>query len=163
MKQPDKQDIEAQARAALDASLEKITPETQSRLRSIRQAALNKAESSPKVWRGLLKPGTIAAISFSFALVFILPQVSPVSEPTEQTMTQQFDDFLLLSELDDDTLELIEELEFAEWLSDEIAQQSKDSKLEQNTSIRSRSPLFGTNSPSKTLGIQAHFRGAHHG
>lgn len=125
--------IQDSANKALSDSLSSIEQQTQARLRNSRMQALALAEKQ-SIWQIILKPFPIAsALAFSFALIFVLPQwQSNSTSENRQLFAQQevFDDLLLLSEVDDDTLELIEDLEFALWLSEEMDTPSEGANIE---------------------------------
>ena len=143
--------IQESANKALDNSLSSIDQSTQARLRETRMQALALAEK-PGIWQTMFKPLPIAsALAFSFALIIALPQwqSSPSSNNTSFLAQQQaFDDLLLLSDVDDDTLELVEDLEFALWLTEEMDTPSEGSKFEEqarNYSIQqtpNEAPIF---------------------
>jgi len=126
--------IQESANKALDKSLSSIDQSTQARLRESRMQALALAKK-PSIWQAMFKPLPIAsALAFSFALIISFPQwqSSPSSNNTSLLAQQEaFDDLLLLSDLDDDTLELVEDLEFALWLSEEMDMPSEGSELEE--------------------------------
>ncbi len=129
--------IQESAKQALDQSLYSIDKNTQDRLRDTRMQALNLA-SKPSNWQTLFKPFPImTALAFSFVLIIALPQwqSSPALNNTNLLAQEQaFDDLLLLSEIDDDTLEVLDELEFALWLSEEMDTLSEGSEFEEQAS-----------------------------
>ncbi len=129
----EEQRIQESTKQALDISLSSIDESTQILLQQSRKQALERANRS-SVWQSVFKPLPIAsALAFSFALLISLPQwqANPDTDKTTWLAEQQaFDDLLLLSDVDDDTLELIEDLEFALWLTEEMDTPSEDLKLE---------------------------------
>lgn len=139
--------IQESANKALDKSLYSIDQNTQARLRESRIQALALAQKT-SIWQSMFKPFPIAtALAFSFALIIALPQwQSSPSSIHNSTLAQQeaFDDLLLLSELDDDTLELVEDLEFALWLTEEIDTPSEGTEFEEQASRHSDQQSFDT-------------------
>lgn len=119
---------------ALDTSLQQISSDTQTNLSAIRHQALAHAMHKTNVWQRLFKPVPIAAVfTICFALVLVFPKVQDSPESSELIAAEQFNDLLLLSELDDETLELIEDIEFADWLSEEMETQAEGSAVETHT------------------------------
>lgn len=147
MNSHDEQHIEAKANKVLDESLNNLSPETQARLSESRKHALMMA-GKPSFWQAFIKPIPIAsALAFSFALIIALPQWQSSSshhlnDRNSLAIHEEFDDFLLLTEVDDETLEIIEDLEFALWLSEEVELPNEDSEFEEqahNHSIQNTS------------------------
>jgi hypothetical protein len=127
--------IQESANKALDKSLSSIDQGTQARLRESRMQALALVKK-PGIWQAMFKPLPIAsALAFSFALIIALPQwQSSPSSTNASILAQQevFDDLLLLSEVDDDILELVEDLEFALWLTEEMDTPNEGSEFEEH-------------------------------
>jgi len=131
--------IQESTNEVLDKSLSSIDQNIQARLRETRMQALARAEK-PSIWLSMLKPLPIAsALAFSFALIIALPQWQSNSSSKNSMLAQQqaFDDLLLLSEVDDDTLELVEDLEFALWLSEEMDAPNEGSDFEEQATNQS--------------------------
>jgi hypothetical protein len=129
--------VQESVNSALDESLSSIDQSTQAGLRQSRMQALALAER-PRIWQSMLKPLPIAsALAFSFALIISLPQwqSSPSSNGTSILAQQQeFDDLLLLSDIDNDILELVEDLEFALWLTEEMDMPNEGLEFEEQAS-----------------------------
>ena len=134
--------IRERANEALDKSLSSINQHIQARLRESRIQAL---AEKPSIWQSILKPLPIAsALAFSFALIIVLPQWQSSSSSNTNFLAQQqaFDDLLLLSEVDDDTLDLVEDLEFALWLSEEMDMPSEGSDFEEQANNQAAQQAF---------------------
>jgi len=132
----DEQQIQKSVNDALDKQVHQISPETQARLAQRRRLALDHARNKTHIWQHIFRPVPLAAaFTFSLALLLVLPKVQEAPESPERIATQQFDDLLLLSEFDDDTLELLEEIEFAYWLTEEMDTQAEGETIETHSSF----------------------------
>ena len=92
-------------RAALDADLDHVEPQTAVRLRAARMRALERAERPARDWTRFAPAGAFASACI-VALVFMTarPDTPPIGMP----------EFEMLASGED--LELIEDLDFYEWL-----------------------------------------------
>ena len=104
------EELEQKSRQALEQSIERLSPELQKRLLAARQTAL---QARPKPWwqNSWLGWGLAASLSLGVLLTTV-PERSP-----EQASNSALDEFILLASMDDTDLEIIEDIEFADWLS----------------------------------------------
>jgi len=104
--------LETRSKAAFDASVSELDPAIRSRLRRARHAAVEQAGGSRSLW-------WVAAVASAVVAGLVLV-LTPVLEPQQQPLTDSFaaraEDMSLL--MNEDSLELIEELEFYAWLDD---------------------------------------------
>lgn len=110
--------IESQAKASLDKSVEQLDENIESKLAQIRLNALSSQTKSQLIsgWvferKSLVSAFSVVALVFLFAADFISTEVSTTAEPllTQNELTQ--------NELAEDP-ELLDDLEFIYWLSQE--------------------------------------------
>jgi len=88
----------------------------------------------------------MSAVAFSFAVVVAWPLISDYSSKDEQALSPEptlneagvgedaFSDLMLLAEMDSDSMAVIEDIEFALWLSQELSREAEsDRDFEDNT------------------------------
>lgn len=94
--------------ATLETSLDDIDAATQSRITQARYRALEQAggKSQTQIW---LTAGAVATTCIALVVFSLLPE-------TQMENTMPVDDFDLIGNMDN--LEMLEELEFYEWLED---------------------------------------------
>jgi len=124
------QQITEKTNAALDESVENISPTVQSSLDQARSVAVEKIEHrQPSVLniRSLFDLRILsAAVACSFFAFLILPLIS--IQNTEQNVTDLLSsnsglsELILLNTFDETELDVIEDIEFAYWLSQELDQ-----------------------------------------
>lgn len=129
----------AATRRALDDSVERIAPETRQALRSAREQALRVAERKT-FWQQPFLP-LASGLAMVMVIVLIWPGVeqdvipdsqsasSPIADNQSLPLSQgqqgeNLEDWLWVSELDNETFELVEEIEFAYWLSQAMSEES---------------------------------------
>lgn len=113
MNESDDQELQKQARAALDRRAEGLDAATLSRLTQARHRAVAAAQATPHArWLGWRVAGAAAAVAGIALTVLLMGEPSP-NLP---------DNGLLFSELEviglDDDLELVAEPEFYDWLAE---------------------------------------------
>ena len=113
----DENRLVARVTAYLDAASANLDDPTQARLRAARRRAVDRAVRLPDVRGGWRRPVAAAALTVSVLLLiltFYLPKVAPL-EPRAAVPTPAYLEMLALSTSPD----LIEDLEFLEWLAGE--------------------------------------------
>jgi Protein of unknown function (DUF3619) len=118
--------LDTQISHALDQSLEQISPSVAEKLRHARVAALAESERTTSVFR-LWAPAPLGGAAFALGLLLIL--VWPSLRDTEHGLSalafeERLEDLILVSEMDEETLSLVEEIEFAYWLAQEMPEGS---------------------------------------
>lgn len=120
--------IETQVSKALDQSLEQLSPRTQAQLRQARERALATAgkKTGSMQW---LRPVPIGGAAFALCLLMVLvwPSLQTVEHSLPSLAFEEgLEDLILVSEMDEETLALVEEIEFAYWLAQEIPDDRAD-------------------------------------
>ncbi len=132
----DEQPFKNTLNSALDDSLNKLSPETRQSLRNSREQALARAVK-PAFWsRQTYRLPLATAMAFSLAIVVALPlwqNEGTVELSSGISQTSELDDLFMLAEIDDDTLQLVEDIEFALWLTEEMEQQTERNPFEEQT------------------------------
>jgi len=118
--------------SALDQSIESLSPNVQSRLQQARENALNHQTRS-KLFANLCSffrrqsftnQALEAGLAFCLLALMVFPIISSIKKTTiEQPLASSnsaLGEFILLSNFDDTELEVIEDIEFAYWLSQEF-------------------------------------------
>ena len=118
--------LDTQVSQALDQSLEHVSPSVAEKLRHARVAALSESERQGSVFR-LWAPAPVGGAAFALGLLLIL--VWPALNDTEHGLSalafeERLEDLILVSEMDEETLSLVEEIEFAYWLAQEMPEGS---------------------------------------
>jgi len=125
--------IAKQSNAALDDSIESLSPSVEARLQQSRRIAIHSlmnqqqsAQSSQfNLWPLLnvkvLSAGLACCLMVFFTLSLTTNQHAPNSS-TFLSSNTDLSEFILLSNFDDTELEVIEDIEFAYWLSQELDQ-----------------------------------------
>ena len=118
--------------SALDKSVESLSPNVQSRLQQARENAVNhqiQAKSFANLYAYFIRQSFTtqameAGMAFCLLALVIVPFISSIKETTiEPSLARSnsvIDEFILLSNFDDTELEVIEDIEFAYWLSQEL-------------------------------------------
>lgn len=106
--------VEQRSKALFDASVISLSAGIRSKLAQARHAAVDSLQQpAPSVLRKWLPAATAAAVALTVTAVLFTG--APLRRPaSEATLTA--DDLALL--LEDDSLDLIEEIEFYSWLDD---------------------------------------------
>lgn len=124
------QKLAEQTVEALDASIEQLSPDISTRLKAARRTALA-VQEKPEInqnWHQFqfFSPKTLSAgLALSVCLLVfwnLLPLNSQQQTPTFAS-SQNLSAFILLSTLDETELDIIEDIEFAYWLAQELETQ----------------------------------------
>lgn len=105
-------EFEQQVKTMLDQSVDELTPEIQRRLQSARYAALDKARARPRWWG-------LPAAAMAMALVAVVTTnvlLSQRNAGLPETVLAMDSEMELLTSADN--LELMEDLEFMQWLAE---------------------------------------------
>lgn len=110
MSKQNEDDLNARVKQGLDDSVRDLDANTLSKVRQIRFQAIEKANVKKTDWSGVMSGAlaTACVMVFTVAILLKTPAIEPVS----------VDDFELISS--SDNLELFEDLEFYEWLEDDV-------------------------------------------
>ena len=103
-------EFEQQAKTLLDQSVEELSPDIQRRLQQARHAALEKAQARPRWWG-------LPAAAMAMALVAVVTTSMLLNQHHDalpETMLALETEMELLTSTDN--LELMEDLEFMQWL-----------------------------------------------
>lgn len=115
------QDLHQHANKALDESTQTLSPDVQRQLNEARQKAILSRDADQTVssnWISRPAFGFATAASVCLAIILSLPNEQEIDSPL--AVNQHLDDLLLLSQLDNTDLEIVEDLEFAYWLSEQL-------------------------------------------
>jgi len=132
MMKQDKQ-IAKQSIAALDDSIESLSPSVEARLQQSRRIAIGKLENQQQsaqgnlvnLWSLLTVKVIGAGLACCLVVFFAVPFLdNPSTQPSISSNTE-LSEFILLSHFDDTELDVIEDIEFAYWLSQELDQHSE--------------------------------------
>lgn len=119
------QDLSAQAKQALDDSAQKLPEHIQTQLAQARaQAVLAAKHKTPVTDFTRLSKQWVALAACVSLIVPIWLGVSSYSS-NNSTQTQDFDLMVSLAEMDAEEWELVDDLEFALWLSEQAGQDDK--------------------------------------
>lgn len=113
MSKHDDNEINTNIKQALDDSISKLDANTLSKIRQVRAQAVDKVNSGQHNWSGVMS-GAVAMTCVMIVAVMIL-----LESPT-QTNLVPLDDLDLISS--SESLELYEDLEFYEWLEEDVLQ-----------------------------------------
>ena len=97
----------------LDESVDTLDANTLSRIRQIRARAVDKAEIRLVNWSGVMSGALATACVMFFAVMILLQSPTPMQ-------TVPLDDLEFISS--SENLELFEDLEFYEWLEEDVLQ-----------------------------------------
>lgn len=117
--------INHHSKMVLDKSVDELSPELQSRLSVARHAALERLSeqcSSPVL--SMVNTKTLCAgLAFSLLALLIWPllEPSPISDTPSMASNIRLDEFILLTTLDETDLDVIEDIDFAYWLSEGLS------------------------------------------
>lgn len=114
MNEPNEDKLTENIRQRLDNSAESLDANTLSRIRQIRTQAVAKTEARHSSWSVVITGALATTCVIVFAVMILLK--SPV--PTTQTVP--LDDLDLISS--SESLELYEDLEFYQWLEEDVLQ-----------------------------------------
>jgi len=128
--------IEKQSNAALNDSVESLSPSVETSLQQARRIAIDSLENQHQsVQRRLFNLGSLfnikvlsAGLACCLVVFFTLPFITNQPNPHSATFLSSntaLSEFILLSDFDDTELEVIEDIEFAYWLSQELDQGSE--------------------------------------
>ena len=110
MSKQNEDDLNARVKQHLDDSVRDLDANTLSKIRQIRSQAIEKANVKKTDWSGVMSGALATACVMVFTVTILLK--TPVIEPVS------VDDLELISS--SDNLELFEDLEFYEWLEDDV-------------------------------------------
>lgn len=111
--------LETRSKALFDASVAELDGSTRSRLCQARHAALAQAQQRPRaVW---WMP-TVATAAVAAMVAFLLPSFQSQRVPLSEDNLAAADDLTLL--MNDESLDLLEEIEFYAWLAETDAFES---------------------------------------
>jgi hypothetical protein len=113
MKSHNEDELNSNIRLALDDSVESLDANTLSKIRQIRAQAVDKAGASQSDWPTIMTRALATACVMVFAVMILLKSPAP-------TQTVPLDDLDLISS--SESLELYEDLEFYEWLEEDVLQ-----------------------------------------
>ncbi len=121
-------DFAAHAKALFDDSVDSLDASRLSQLNQARHKALDELERGPghAAWQRLLPVGGAVAAAALVAVLMYGPEETAVELPVAPATAET--DFELL--INDDSLEMLEELEFYSWLTLEELEGIDDSELE---------------------------------
>jgi len=102
-------------RHALNSSVDPLSPNVEKRLQQARLAAL---DAQPKPWFRFQAPWLGWSLAASLCLAIYL-NIGPQQTP-ELTSNSELDAFILMTSLDETELDIIEDLEFAYWISQQL-------------------------------------------
>lgn len=112
-------ELEQDARQALNSSVDELSPEIQRRLQQARSAALEAQPKPrlrfPNVWLGWGLTASLCAAVYLSVGSQTEPQYTP-----ELASNSKLEAFILMTSLDETELEIIEDLEFAYWISQQL-------------------------------------------
>ena len=110
MSKQNEDDLNARVKQHLDDSVRDLDANTLSKIRQIRSQAIENANVKKTDWSGVMSGAlaTACVMVFTVAILLKTPAIEPVS----------VDDLELISS--SDNLELFEDLEFYEWLEDDV-------------------------------------------
>ena len=111
MSKHNEDELKANIRQALDESVDALDANTLSRIRQIRAQAVDKAEAHHVNWLGVMSGALATACVMVFAVMILLKSPTPMQ-------TVPVDDLDLISS--SESLELYEDLEFYEWLEEDV-------------------------------------------
>lgn len=114
-----------QVSAALDNSLDQVSPEVQARLKQARISAM--ANSERKSMPSVFLPVGGAAFALGMLLILVWPSMQETDQGLQAiAFEEQLEDLILVSEMDEETLAVVEEIEFAYWLAQEMPAETAD-------------------------------------
>jgi len=130
-KQGHQQSIPERSASALDKSIEDLSPEICDRLEAARKIAIDsqsetKQKNKVYTWFNSLSPTALkplsAGLAFSFCLVVFWAMLPPSTSQKTLNMTSSPDlsAFILFNTLDETERDIIEDIEFAYWLAQEL-------------------------------------------
>ncbi len=104
--------LETRSKAVFDASVRELDVSIRSRLRQARHAAAERAGGTSRSlwWIPALTAATVAGL-----VILLVPSLEPQQPPPDSFAARAEDMSLLMNE---DSLELLEEMEFYVWLDD---------------------------------------------
>ena len=110
---PDREGLENRSKALFDASVAELDGSTRSRLCQARHAALAQTRQRPRtVW---WMPA-MASAALAMVVALILPDLRPQPQTLSEENLAAADDLTLL--MNDESLDLLEEMEFYAWLAE---------------------------------------------
>jgi len=120
------QKLAEQTAKALDSSLEQLSPNISARLEAARKTALA-TKAKPGTFQNwnfsqLFRPQALSAGLALSVCLLIVWNLSPHIDQQTPTFasSQNLSEFILLSTLDETELDIIEDIEFAYWLAQEL-------------------------------------------
>lgn len=118
------QEISASINKVLEQQVDSLDDSVQQRLFEARREAMQATHANANKRRFVLPVWSTLAVSGAlsvFVALIMWPQFDVSKPPLERVAeVDALDELLWLSEIDDESLELVEELEFAYWLSQEL-------------------------------------------
>jgi len=130
-KQRPQQSVPERSALALDKSIEDLSPEICGRLAAAREIAITsqsdtKQKNKVYTWLNSLNPTVLkplsAGLAFSFCLVVFWAMLPPSTSQKTLNMSSNPDlsAFILFNTLDETERDIIEDIEFAYWLAQEL-------------------------------------------
>lgn len=110
--------VENQVNQALDDSVEDLSPELRRRLNQIRINAVEKKSRKIPLW----KLATALSVFFAVTLVW---QLQPVKQDDFSTLYSE----LAYSEVLQEDLDMLNDLEFVYWMAEEVTEESNSALL----------------------------------